>query len=246
MRRTAARVAYPLTVLVLLVGICVVGGFLLTVALPNVVGSSPSTSPSASGTSGSGSAAESGSPTPSPSPSSPMALSPIGVAIPPDANCGACHYTATGGVGVKPIPYLGHPLKGFANCTACHNEAGLVMTAPGHSGLHASDCLICHQENPALATMSAAPMRPEHMSGQACTDCHGVDKHAPMPSDMVGRGDNCWICHNGPEFSYLFNSASPGASAAPDASAGVSAPPSSAASPAPTSGLISPPSPLSP
>jgi len=202
-RRTAARVAYPLTVLVLLVGICVVGGFLLTVALPNVVGSSPSTSPGASGTSGSGSAAESGSPNPSPSPSSPMALSPIGVAIPPDANCGACHYTATGGVGVKPIPYLGHPLKGFANCTACHNEAGLVMTAPGHSGLHASDCLICHQENPALATMSAAPMRPEHMSGQACTDCHGVSASitdpngSPHHSGQTFAPPTCQDCHNG-------------------------------------------------
>ena len=54
-------------------------------------------------------------------------------------------------------------------------------------------------------------MRPEHMgaAGKACTSCHGMDKHAPMPSDMVGRGNNCWICHNGPEFQYLFSSMSP-------------------------------------
>ena len=35
---------------------------------------------------------------------------------------------------------------------------------------------------------------------------------------MKDRGDNCWICHNGAEFTYLFESASPGASGAPDAS----------------------------
>jgi hypothetical protein len=153
-----------------------------------------------------------------------MGLSPIGIAMPSDANCSACHTTATGGVGVKTIPYIGHPLKGFANCTACHNPEGLVKTAPGHSSLHANECLVCHQENPKLASMSAAPMRPEHMSGAACTTCHGVDKHAPLPSDMAGRGDNCWICHNGPEFSCLFNSASPGTSSAPAATPSPSAP----------------------
>jgi hypothetical protein len=38
---------------------------------------------------------------------------------------------------------------------------------------------------------------------------------------MRGRGDNCWICHNGPEFTYLFEdnpapaTVAPGASEAP-------------------------------
>jgi hypothetical protein len=44
-----------------------------------------------------------------------------------------------------------------------------------------------------------------------CIACHGVDEHAPLPDEMAGR-DNCWICHNGAEFTYLFESASPGAS----------------------------------
>jgi len=216
MTRAIARLAYPVTVLVLLLGIAAVGLFLATVALPDVLRTSavaPAGSAGAAGT------VVVTSPSPSPSPSSAMALSPIGIAMPSDADCGACHTTTTGTVGVKTIPYLAHPLKGFANCTACHNPTGLVKTAPGHSSLHANDCLVCHQENPNLASMSAAPMRPEHMSGQACTNCHGVDQHAPLPSDMAGRGDNCWICHNGPEFQYLFNSASPGTSAGPGASA---------------------------
>ncbi len=68
-------------------------------------------------------------------------------------------------------------------------------------------------------------MRPEHMGGdQPCTSCHGVDKHAPLPADMAGR-DNCWICHNGSEFVYLFESPSPGASPAPSAGAPPSASP---------------------
>ncbi len=230
MGRRLARLAYPVTVMVLLFGIFAVAAFLATVALPDMIrtGSVASASPSAVPSS-----------SVNPQPTSAMALSPIGIAMPSDANCGACHTTATGGVGVKTIPYLGHPLKGFANCTACHNPAGLVKTAPGHSSLHANECLVCHEENPNLPDLSAAPMRPEHMTGQACTNCHGVDKHAPLPSDMAGRGDNCWICHNGPEFQYLFNSSSPGASAAPTATP--------AASPsAPSANYLQPPSPVSP
>ncbi len=239
MNRSLGRFAYPATVLTLLAGIIIVAGFLAAVALPDVIRtgsiSSPAAGPSASGTVSSASA--------DPQPTSAMARSPIGIALPPGADCGACHTITTDAVGVKPIPYLAHPLKGFGNCTACHNPAGLVKTAPGHSGIHANECLICHQENPKLASMSPAPMRPEHMSGQACTTCHGVDKHAPLPSDMAGRGDNCWICHNGPEFAYLFSSASPGTSAAPAAPAAPS--PSPSAQP-PTSYGLNPPSPPAP
>jgi hypothetical protein len=214
--RTISRFAYPTTILVLLVGILAVVGFLATVALPDIIRTGAIASPS----SGTGTASASRSP--APLPTSAMGLSPIGIAMPSDADCAACHTTQTGGVGVKSIPFLAHPLKGFANCTACHNPQGLVKTAPGHSSLHANECLVCHQENPNLASMSAAPLRPEHMTGAACTTCHGVDKHAPLPSDMAGRGNNCWICHNGPEFQYLFNSAAPGASGAPGASPGAS------------------------
>ncbi len=210
LRSAVVRFAYPVTILVLVVGILIAGGFLATVALPNMIGTGSVTSSSA----GPGGIAGAP-PSTSPTPSSPMGDSPGGVQIPPDANCTACHITTNGAVGVKDIPLLAHPLKGFADCTACHNPAGLVKTAPGHTGLHANQCLICHHENPNLASMSAPPLRPEHMGGQACTTCHGVDKHAPLPSDMAGRGDNCWICHNGPEFAYLFNSAAPGWSPAP-------------------------------
>ena len=213
MGRTVGRLAYPVTFMVLLTGILVMGVFLATVALPDIVRTSSVPVPSAGIGSGGNTAA--GSPAPSPTDTSAMALSPIGIAMPPGTDCSACHTAATGGVGVKTPPYLGHPLQGFANCTACHNPTGLVKTAPGHSSLHANECLICHQENPNLTSMSQAPMRPEHMSGEACTNCHGVDQHAPLPSDMAGRGDNCWICHNGPEFQYLFSSPSPSVSPMP-------------------------------
>jgi hypothetical protein len=129
--------------------------------------------------------------------------------------------TTNGTVGIKDIPLMAHPLKGFTDCTACHAPEGLVKTAPGHSSLHKTDCLVCHKENPNLASSSPAPMRPEHMgaTGKTCTSCHGVDKHAPLPADMAARGNNCWICHNGPEFQYLFQSPSASdAAAAPSAS----------------------------
>ena len=51
---------------------------------------------------------------------------------------------------------------------------------------------------------------------KTCSACHGIDDHAPLPEAMRGRGDNCWICHNGPEFTYLFeDQPAPGASGAP-------------------------------
>ena len=243
MTRTLSRIAYPVTILLLVACILAVAAFLATVALPDLIHTGAVVSPAASGT-----AHASGSP--APVQTSAMGLSPIGIAMPSGADCSACHTTAAGGVGLKTIPYLAHPLKGFANCTACHNPTGLVKTAPGHSSLHANECLVCHQENPNLASMSAAPMRPEHMTGAACTTCHGVDKHAPLPSDMAGRGDNCWICHNGPVFEYLFNSASPGASRAPSASPGASgatgAGPAPSGSPLPPVGYYLEPKPATP
>jgi hypothetical protein len=205
-RRALLRYAYPTTILTLVTGICLVGGFLAVVAVPELVGTAAISSPAPTPTAA-----------PTTTPGGAMAKSPIGIPMPSDADCGACHFTPNGGVGVKEIPQLAHPLKGFTDCTACHNPTGLVKTAAGHSTLHKTDCLVCHQQRPdaspsagSTAGSSVGPMRPEHMGagGAACTSCHGVDKHAPMPAAMQGREGNCWICHNGPEFQYLFNSPS--------------------------------------
>ncbi len=140
-----------------------------------------------------------------------MGLSPVGIEMPTDTDCDACHVTTTGLVGTKPIPPMAHPLLGWRNCTACHSLGSLVTTAPGHSSLHKDECLICHQTAVAAGAATKAPMRPEHMAegGEQCTSCHGVDEHAPMPDSMKDRGGNCWICHNGEEFTYLFEESSP-------------------------------------
>ncbi len=209
--RTVSRHAYAITIAILAIGICALAAFLVLVALPEMGGLTaavnPTPAPAASA---------------QPTPASGMALSPIGIQMPKDANCEACHVTTSGAVGTKPIPKLAHPLWGFRDCTACHKPDGLVQTAPGHSSLHKDDCLVCHQAAATVSTgASVAPMRPEHMGGdKPCTSCHGVDKHAPLPENMKGR-DNCWICHNGSEFTYLFESPSPGPSGpmAPEGSA---------------------------
>ncbi|HEY5435371.1 MAG TPA: hypothetical protein VIK13_09055 [Candidatus Limnocylindrales bacterium] len=224
-RGTISRHPFGVAVAALTVGIIVVAGFLLAVALPDVGGLTALVNPAPT-------ASPAPTATPQPTAASGMALSPIAIQMPVDANCEACHVTTAGTVGTKPIPKLGHPLWGFQDCTACHKPDGLVQTAPGHSSLHKNDCLICHQvPDPATtptAGGSVAPMRPEHMGGnQPCTSCHGVDKHAPLPPDMAGR-DNCWICHNGPEFVYLFESPSPGASPAGSPAASPSAAPGGA------------------
>jgi hypothetical protein len=210
MSRGFSRYAFRIVAALLTLGILVVGTFLVLVAVPDLAGKA-SVAPTAQPT-----------PQPNASPRSAMGLSPVGIEMPADADCNGCHLTTTGTVGTKPIPVMGHPLAGWRNCTACHAEERLVKTAPGHTSLHKDDCLICHRTR-AEAGASAAPVpRPEHMGGtRACTSCHGVDDHAPLPASMQGRGDNCWICHNGPEFRYLFEgspSPAPGASASPGAS----------------------------
>ena len=102
-----SRYAFRIVVALLTIGILVVGTFLVLVAVPDMAGD----------------VAEAPSPTPthgpSPSPRSAMALSPVGIEMPADANCNGCHMTGTGTVGTKPIPVMGHPLAGWRDCTAC-------------------------------------------------------------------------------------------------------------------------------
>ena len=212
-RNAVARYGFPVAVTVLVSAICLVAAFLLIVAVPDlsrpVAGrSTPTPEPAA---------------TTSPSPLSPMANSPVGIQMSADADCAACHVTTNGTVGTRDIPRMAHPLWGWRDCTACHATGSLVSTAPGHSGLHKDDCLVCHKPPDAASSASPAPLRPEHMGiNQACTSCHGMDKHAPLPNDMKGR-NNCWICHNGPEFTYLWDE-SPAPSAPPVSSGALGSP----------------------
>lgn len=199
--RPIARYGYPVSVVLLLAAILFVGGFVLVTVVPElarVVGGLPATpivSPA---------------PSPTPAATSPMALAPNGIAMSPGADCGACHLDSNGIVTTRPIPQLAHPLEGWKDCTACHADDRLVLTAPGHSGIHKSDCLACHQVPSAQGT---APPRPHHVPTDAtCVSCHGTQAKAPLPTDMAGR-TSCWICHAGPEFRDLFDD--PGATSRP-------------------------------
>ena len=186
-RLTAARYGYHVGIGTLVAVICLVGGFLVLVALPEaarLAGGVPTATAS---------------PSASPTATSPMALAPIGIPMSPDADCGACHLDTSGVVGTKEIPALAHPLEGWKDFTACHADDRLVESAPGHSGLHRADCLVCHEVPSAEGT---APPRPHHVyTDQPCVACHG--SQAPLPTDMSGR-NNCWICHTGTEFDDLF------------------------------------------
>lgn len=189
-RRPIARYGYPVGVGLLAATIGLVGAFVLGTVVPElarVLGDASATATAAP------------SPSATPATTSPMALSPNGIAMSPGADCGACHLDSTGAVGTKSIPVLPHPLAGWKDCTACHADDRLVRSAPGHSGLHKSDCLACHEARGAEGT---APPRPHHLFTDAtCISCHGKD--APLPTDMTGR-NNCWLCHSGTEFGDLF------------------------------------------
>jgi len=110
--------------------------------------------------------------------------------MPITGDCLACHETPNGGVGTKEIPALAHPLKGWSQCTSCHDSSRLVKTAPGHRGIHADGCTLCHTRQ-----SIAPPMRPHTLDLTAgCLTCHGKDES--LPHSMADRSvTNCWLCH---------------------------------------------------
>jgi hypothetical protein len=178
MVRLVRRFGYELVLLALVAFVLVAGLFVLTVILPDLQRGA------------------SGPPASEPAPSSsPRSLVMSWLELPPDADCSACHLTEQGGVGVRAVPAIAHPLQGWTNCTACHANDRLVATAPGHSSIHATDCLICHQP----AELPAPLSRPHReLQNQDCLDCHGST--APLPSDMAHRAESvCWLCHRLPD-----------------------------------------------
>ena len=138
-------------------------------------------------------AAVSPAPSPSASPNPPGVVM-SWVNLPADADCAACHLTQ-GGVAAVEVPRVAHPLRGWTDCTACHANDRLVATAPGHAGIHATDCLVCHEP----AELPAPLSRPHReLQNQNCLECHG--RTAPLPEDMAHREQSvCWLCHRLPE-----------------------------------------------
>lgn len=134
-----------------------------------------------------------------PSPTAPpMNLGPGEIQMPAGADCKACHETTGGVIGIKDIPAIPHPVTQWSNCTECHSNARLVQTAPGHSGIHADQCRICHTVSLGAAPPPAHPVLPN----ADCVSCHGVT--APLPGDMAHKPRQyCWLCH-------LSSNASPG------------------------------------
>jgi hypothetical protein len=117
-----------------------------------------------------------------------------GAILPGDAQCAGCHLTSDGAIGLRAMPVMGHPLEGWSQCTSCHAQDRLVETAPGHSGIHASECTVCHK-----AGNLPVPLSRPHRDNQnvACLSCHG--SIAPLPSDMAHRKEAvCWLCHRLP------------------------------------------------
>lgn len=118
-----------------------------------------------------------------------------GAEIPAGATCAGCHLTDRGVIGLRDIPTMAHPLEGWRQCTACHATDRLVSTAPGHTGIHASQCLTCHQPGNLPAPLS----RPHRdLQNTACLTCHGST--APLPANMTHRSQSvCWLCHRLPD-----------------------------------------------
>ena len=117
---------------------------------------------------------------------------PGAVLLPASADCVACHVDTAGVIGVKAIPRIAHPIHGWTLCTSCHSDATLVATAPGHSGIHAQECLVCHQQS----SDPAPTPKHETIPDSDCLSCHN-GTIAPLPSSMAGRSSTlCWLCHH--------------------------------------------------
>lgn len=178
MRRFAQRYGYRLLLTALLLLIVISGAFVVVVALPDLRASDTAS--------------------PQPTAAALPSEATVGMSwlsLPADAECSSCHLTDQGAIGVRNVPAVAHPLKGWTDCTACHANDRLVMTAPGHTGIHATDCLLCHQ-----AAQLPAPLSRPHrdLQNQECLSCHG--SKAPLPADMSHRAQSvCWLCHRLPQ-----------------------------------------------
>jgi hypothetical protein len=178
MSRRIARVVLWLGGAVVLVAGVVVFGLILIATDPardgQTAGGSPR--PSASGPAWSGPL---------------LSMGPGQIAMPEGADCGACHVLDGGGVGVRAIPPIAHPVHGWTECTSCHSNDSLVATAPGHTGVHADQCIVCHRDSSKPAPTPRHPSLPD----ADCLGCHG--SIAPLPSTMVDRPrELCWLCHH--------------------------------------------------
>lgn len=178
-RRFLGRHWESLAFVCLLAVILLAGGFVVTVVIPDAQRTARSVPDASSAPSQSPSASED-------------VMTWLGMSA--DSDCAGCHVTEGGTVGLRPVPPIAHPLKGWTECTACHSSERLVETAPGHTGIHAEDCLTCHQPGDLPAPLS----RPHReLQNNACLDCHG--ETAPLPTDMAHRGESvCWLCHRLP------------------------------------------------
>lgn len=185
MRRLAALDAYWLVVCALAVAIgLMLAVVVATIAVPELqrAGVLASTAAVPSGRD----------PDASPDPNAEIDMG--GAAVPANADCAGCHETPTG-VGLRPRPVMGHPLEGWGKCTDCHAPARLVDTAPGHRGIHATECTVCHTPGD-LPTPLSRPHRENQ--NVACLSCHGTAT-APLPADMSHRKEvTCWLCHRLP------------------------------------------------
>jgi hypothetical protein len=185
MRGFIARHAYWISVGALTVAIVLLGGWVaVNIAVPELERAGIITTGATPGPTADATA--------SPSASAPIIMG--GAILPNGAQCAGCHQTATGGIGLREIPDIAHPVEGWSKCTSCHATARLVDTAPGHSGIHASECAVCHKTGDLPAPLS----RPHRVNENvACLDCHGST--APLPSDMTHRAEAvCWLCHRLP------------------------------------------------
>jgi len=185
-RTTVSRYGYWTAVGILSVAIVVLG-FLIVVniAIPEIR--------QAGVFAATGGPTPSGEPIVSPQPSTEIRMG--GAIVPANAQCAGCHLNGTGAIGLEAIPVMAHPLEGWGKCTNCHAPDKLVDTAPGHSGIHASECTVCHKPGD-LPTPLSRPHRENQ--NVACLSCHGTPT-APLPTDMTHRKEaTCWLCHRLP------------------------------------------------
>ncbi len=125
------------------------------------------------------------------------------VPVPANSDCKGCH--GTDAISIPNVPTMAHPVEGWTNCLSCHNDTGLVKTAPGHAGIHKEACLMCHKPPTDLKT---ALKRPHHVpAGTDCTSCHNGKGTAPLPKLMADR-KNCWVCHTDASKADLFSDSS--------------------------------------
>lgn len=109
--------------------------------------------------------------------------------------CTECHHKAS----IPPLS-IAHPLAGAENCLSCHQDglSGVPALPADHTDATNGVCQLCHSPAVQAAAMATGELPHKVTGREDCLMCHGegIAEATMVPSDHAGRtNDTCQLCH---------------------------------------------------